>query len=384
MDQLDKKLYNDLNNKIEIPDELDTVIQNGLNRNKKHSSLMKKVASFFIITFISSSIVFATTSIMHEKKSVWEEPERVDAGSIKNNDNQNIHQQNIMSEDEAREKANEILERFGYKDEVIKEIELQEYAESYDSCWHITTEQNMDIFIDSSGDGSFSISNGNIDYKDIEHYRTTKEAAVDTAREIAKKYGYDTQDYGYVKVDSNMNLDEKKAYRYMVTFCKEYDGIRNLYESIFIEFIPQINFVEYFSVYNKKFENNPVEITREKAEEIALNEESKLKDTQEMYDIDKIETKLKIVSMNGNAYFRANDYEQLRKQHYASYPYEEHVFYRVRSQIRMAWVVTIIYNIPDDVNRFDGSFDPNDEKFNYFIDATTGEIIGGGSILPSE
>ena len=32
MDQLDKKLYNDLNSKIEIPNELDTVIKNGLNK----------------------------------------------------------------------------------------------------------------------------------------------------------------------------------------------------------------------------------------------------------------------------------------------------------------------------------------------------------------
>ena len=35
MDQLDKKLYNDLNSKIEIPNELDTVIKNGLNKKKK-------------------------------------------------------------------------------------------------------------------------------------------------------------------------------------------------------------------------------------------------------------------------------------------------------------------------------------------------------------
>ena len=34
MDQLDKKLYNDLNSKIEIPNELDTVIKNGIKRNQ--------------------------------------------------------------------------------------------------------------------------------------------------------------------------------------------------------------------------------------------------------------------------------------------------------------------------------------------------------------
>lgn len=51
MDQLDKKLYTDLNNEIDIPDELDTIIKNGLKGKKKHSSLMKKVASFFCYNF---------------------------------------------------------------------------------------------------------------------------------------------------------------------------------------------------------------------------------------------------------------------------------------------------------------------------------------------
>ncbi len=378
MDQLDKKLYNDLNIKIEIPDELDTVIKSGLNRKKTHASLLRRIASFFIITFITSGIVFAG-SVVYEK-NIWKEPQKVVVGSAEQSDNQNVPKQNIMSEDEARKKANEILEKFGYKDDKIKTMELQDHIDDYDSSWHITTEQNINIFIDASGDGSFSISNGNIYYKDIEHYRTTKEEAVNTAREIAQEYGYDIKDYGYVRVESNLNSDEE-SYRYIVTFCKEYDGIRNPYESILISFIPQINVVTSFMVSNKKFENNPVEITKEKAEEIVLSEEHKLSTKYKMYEIEKIETELRIVSMNGEAYLRTNDYEQLHEQTSGNYPYENWVFYRTESRIRMAWLVRIIYDIPDDVNKFDGSYNMNDKKFSYFIDATTGEVIGGGSIF---
>ena len=32
MDKLDRKLYDDLNMQMEIPDELDTIIKNGLNK----------------------------------------------------------------------------------------------------------------------------------------------------------------------------------------------------------------------------------------------------------------------------------------------------------------------------------------------------------------
>ena len=382
MDQLDKKLYRDLNIDIEIPDELDAIIKNGLNRKKKHVLLFRKVASFFIITFITSGIVFAG-SVVYEK-NIWKEPQKVVVGSAEHTDNQNESKQNIMSEDEARKKANEILEKFEYKDENIKEIERQDHIDDYDSSWHITTEQNTNIFIDASGDGSFSISNGSIYYKDIEHYRTTKEEAVNTAREIAQKYGYDIEDYGYVEVKSNLNSD-RESYMYNVTFCKEYDGIKNPYESIIISFIPQINVVKNFMFSNKKFENNSVEITKEKAEEIALDEDNKLRAKYEMYKIDKLETNLRIVSMNGGAYLRANDYEQLHEQTSSlNYPYEKWVFYRTEPRIRKAWVVTIIYEIPNDVNKFDGNYNMNDEKFSYFVDATTGEVIGGESTFLNE
>ena len=100
-----------------------------------------------------------------------------------------------------------------------------------------------------------------------------------------------------------------------------------------------------------------------------------------MYKIDKVETNLRIVSMNGGAYLRANDYEQLHEQTSLNYPYEKWVFYRTESRIRNAWVVTIIYKIPNDVNKFDGNYNMNDEKFSYYIDATTGEVIGGDSIF---
>lgn len=380
MDQLDKKLYNDLNIDIGIPDELDTVIKKGLNRKKKHSSILKKVASFFVITFISSSIVFATTSIVHQKKSVWKEPERVVRENFENDKNQNVSNENIMSKDDAIEKAYEILEIFGYKDNQVKEIELQHHIDDYDSSWYITTTQNISITIDSSGDGSFSISPNNVFNEDMKNYRTTREGAVNTAREIAKQYGYDTAGYENVDISSNMNSEEE-SYRYIVTFYREYDGLINPYERIQIVFIPQINMLENFWISNKKCENNPIEITKEQAQEIALAEEQKLSEKYDVYEIDKVETEFRIVTTNGAADFRLNEYEQLHNQTSAGYPNEKWVFYRTDSRVRKAWLVRIIYKIPDNVNRFDGSFNVNDEKFSYFVDATTGEIIGGGSIF---
>ena len=62
----------------------------------------------------------------------------------------------------------------------------------------------------------------------------------------------------------------------------------------------------------------------------------------------------------------------------SNYEYKNWVFYRTESRVRRVWLVIIVYDIP---NRFDKDFNPNDERFSYFIDVTTGEVIGGGSIF---
>lgn len=375
MDKLDQKLYTDLNIQIEIPDKLDAVIRNALNKKKTHNSIFKKVASFLIIAFATTGIVFAAgVAYENYEKNIWKAPQKVTGENADNNDNQNIAKQNTMSEDEARKKGQDILEKFGYGNDKIKTIKLEGNPENYDLTWYIETEQNILVDFNANGEETFSITNNNTLSNDKTNYRTTKGEAEKTAKELAKKYGYDIECYNYVEVNSNL-VPDSDSFVWDVAFFKEYDGVKNPYERIEVSFIPQINEIICFTVINKKFENNPIEITEETAKEIALKEEQK--NTQK-YEIKNIETKLKINSMNGYAYFRTNDYDQLHKQTSSSdYPYEKSVFYRTEARIRKVWLVTIVYNIP---NKFNGNYNPNDERVSYFVDATTGEVIGGGSI----
>lgn len=377
MDKLDRKLYDDLNMQMEIPDELDTIIKNGLNKKNVYSPFLKKVASFLIIIFATSGIVFAASKAYETyEKNIWKIPQKVTGENVENNDIQNVIKENTMSEDEARKKGQDILEKFGYDNDKIKTIKLEGSPDSYDLTWYIETEQNIHIDFDANGGGSFSILNENKPYnKNIQKYRTTKKEAEKTARELAKKYGYDTEQYKNIKIKSNKDSDNE-SYIWNVTFYKEYEGIKNPYEKIEISFIPEINDIICFIFIDKKFENNPIEITEEEAKEIALKEEQK---NNVMYEIKNIETNLKIEAMNGYAYLRTNDYEQLHKQTSSTdYPYENWVYYRTESRIRRIWLVTIVYDIP---NKFDKNYNPNDERVSYFIDVTTGEVIGGGSIF---
>lgn len=376
MDKLDKKLYNDLNTQISIPEELDTIIKNGLNKKKTHHSILKKVASFLIIAFATTGIVFAAgVAYENYEKNIWKAPQKVTGENADDSNNQNVAKQNTLSEDEARKKSQEILKKFGYENDKIKTIKLEGNPENYDLTWYIETEQNILVDFNANGEETFNITNNNVLSNDKTIYRTTKIEAQKTARELAKKYGYDTEHYSYVEVNSNF-LSDSDSYVWNVAFYKEYDGIKNPYERIEISFIPQINEIICFTFIDKKFENNPIEITENNAKEIALKEEQK---NDVKYKINNIETKLEIEAMNGYAYLRTNDYEQLHEQTSSSdYSYKDWVFYRTESRIRRIWLVTIVYNIP---NKFDGNYNPNDERVSYFIDVTTGEVIGGGSIF---
>lgn len=375
MDQLDKKLYNDLNIPIEIPDELDAIIKIGLNKKKSPYSFLKLIASVCIITFITSGVVLAGRIAGGKAvEKIWKEPQRVTMDDTENSDNESMTKENIMSEEEARKKGKEILEKFGYKNDKIKTIKLDKSPDDFDVAWCIESEDNIYIDFDAKGEEFFCISDDNVLYKDIEKYRTTEKEAKETAKKLAKKYGYVTEQYSYAEVSSNLN-SESDSYIWNVTFYKEYDGIKNPYESIQVTFVPKINQICGLSVVNKKFENNPVEITKEQAKEIALKEEQKI---NVKYEVKNIEINLRIKSMNGCAYLRTNDYEQLHKQTSADYPNEKWVFYRTDSRIRKIWLVTIVYDIP---NKFAEDYNVNDERVSYFVDATTGEVIGGGSIF---
>ncbi len=381
MDELDKKiyeLYRNVNSKIEVPNECENIIKESLNYDKikkktKHYSLAKIAITACASLISTAGMVYAGTAIVNK---IWKQPEKVVGFYSDENTNQITDEEkaSAMSEQEAREKAKELLKKFGHEGEKIKSIELENNADSYRLLWCIETSKNTTILFDARNENAFSLTFDDVIIQNIKNYRTTEKEAEKTAKNLCKKYGYDLEEYTYIRVSSNMG-NEKESYIWKVDFFKQYDGIVSPYEAIHIEFIPELNEVYYFSVANTIYENNLVEITEEQAKEITLTEEEKI---NVKYDIKDIKMELSIVEMNGLAYSRITDYEQYCKQNDSSYPSENLVQYRTDRRIRKAWAVTINYDIPESVNRFDESFNPClDECFTYFIDATTGEIIGG-------
>ena len=159
MDEIDKKLYNDLNLKIEIPDKLETIIKQGLNKRPPHYSLSKIAIGICTFLATTAGIVYAGT-IIYDK--IWKEPEKVVGFYTEERSEQDTinseKNESVMSEEEARIKTREILEKFGYKDEKIQSIQLQNNSANYELHWIIQTENNIHISFEASEAKSFNIS----------------------------------------------------------------------------------------------------------------------------------------------------------------------------------------------------------------------------------
>lgn len=372
MDELDKKLYHDMRLDVPIPDKCRTIIRESLYDERKikgvyYHSLAKVVLTTFIVLLITTGIVYAGTKV-YEK--IFKNPEKVIGFYFDNNYKKYLNEENdtAVSKENAIDIANNLLKKFSHENEKIEKIELLNNSENYQLIWCAKTNKNNSIEISADNASTYNIIFNNIIEGNITKSNKTieKVEAINIAKELCSSYGYDTNDYTYIRAYTNSSSNLAIWY---IDFFKEYEGIVNPFQKINIGFIPEINEVYVFGIHDAKFDNNLVDINSQQAKEIALDKEKKININ---YEIENISSELCIVSTNDNAYLRASDYEQYYKQGNTNYPIEKMIEYRVSRHIRRAWVVTINY-----MNTESDSIDLKNNCFSYFIDATTGEIIGG-------
>lgn len=379
MDEFDKRLYNALGADIPVPSKLEKVIKesltdDNLNKKIKHYSIQKIGIAACTTIIATAGIVYGGTTISNY---IWKQPEKT-TGFYSNNA-QNITNEeraSAISKAEATERTNELLRKFGYENKKITSMKLNNNPHDYELTWHVTLDNgtsNEDIIeFDARGGDAFNVLFQNVLKEN--NYRITEDEAEKTARELGKKYGYDTQKYNKVNIKSNLEKAED-SYMWYVDFFMEYDGIINPYESLKIAFAPKTNDIYYFYVSNYEFENNPVEISRDKAKEIALTSEQKI---STKYKIKNVVVNLSIDKMNGDAFKRLTDYEQYYKEgHDKGFSNAEIVSYRTQNLVRKVWKVTLEYDIPQFTGNSKSEANPFDRYYTYYVDVTTGEIIGG-------
>ncbi|HJJ16158.1 MAG TPA: hypothetical protein OIM60_07145 [Clostridiaceae bacterium] len=309
-------------------------------RKKSFSDITRLVATFLIVSTLSVGIVYAGTIIY---KNIWKNPTVIDYQEEQKVTEDDIN--NSITEEQAKEKANEILEKFGKEKDDITNVEFIKYPDEDKSYWRITTSKKYEIQIDTKEGNLVSYYDGTIDDTKI---KATVEEGI--ARKIVMNL--------YNEVSNDKDYELKSIQKVAITddsclwqadFCKKYDGIYNDYQCIRITFIPETEQIKMINIFDEEFENNPIVITKDEAIE---NVKNKLQGEE----IKNINCELKIEQMNPYVYMQDN-------------PIEGNKAYKMNKIVRKVWSVECVIN----KNNIE-------QQEKYYVDVTTGEIIGGDSI----
>ena len=367
-----EKEYNANSNLQKILSKITNEKRNNMNKNK----LLKMVATFIIAIGLTAGVVYAG-SIIYEK--VFKEPEIIENYIEKIEINED-DLKNIISEEEAKKKAVDGIKRFGIEisEEDITDVFLDKAVPNVYSLLYTITVLDGEMYIDVDAlTGKFEGFNiGNIDTKFtgsqlMEEYATTKENVIDVVKEKKKEYGFGDE-YELVELTNGTGDDEKKSEFWFATFAKKYDGIVNRYQSVAISIIPTINYVYLVNIQDIAFENNPIVISEEEAIKIAKKIDKKV--NNEKYKINKVTAILSIEYMNGEVYLKENGMDDgERTITLEDGSILQYNVYKASQEIRKVYVVEVSYK-----NR------PDERPRKYYVDATTGEIVGGENIFDLE
>lgn len=359
-----------------IKEENDIVTEN------KIKNTFKIVSTTIAGILLSTGIVFAGTKI-YEK--IWKNPEKVEI--VTTVLTPEAQKENI-SEEEAKQIAINKLKEIGFNTNIVK-TDNYKLIDSNKIMYRFITEDDYKISIDGQKAEFFEIWNeskklGEIDKKFYGYgseknvsseYLMNKDRAIEVANKYYKLFGFKEGEYEVTKVSPfNSDGDETTeiGYKFLVTYNKKYGDTYNPYEYVDIQVYAKDEILWMLRTENIPYDNNPTEITEEQALKIALEVDKDIEDKE----IAETKVEKMIVNMNANAYYRLTDKERFYKEMSTTdYPVEERVYYQMEDKIRNAWVVVITYvdDWPDVVTRYTRG------QFSYFIDTTTGEIIGGAT-----
>lgn len=372
MKNLNEFLHGFKNNEQVVPKSFTNAIKNFSPKSKESRNwIMKAKAikkSIIVATglLLGSGVAFAATKTY---ENIWKQPETYKFSY----EITEQEKKEAISEEEAKSKATEYFRKIGLEKE-INGLVLTKNAYKDEIQWSIKFESGV-MSINSKGEIE-SLNIPSCDYKIPYNYGITREEARKTAKELLAKYNPNNNDDEYELVSLKRNAEnDKDAYIWYADFYKKYDDLLNMHEKISIGWIPKINGLYSLNFENYKYENNDQKISKEEAIKIAVEKDKQI---ETRHNIASTDAELGIDKMNTEVVYREKNIEEYEKgtinfiieENGTHKLKEDAVFYKVDNRVRKVWEVTLYY----DYYKYDKDFP---ERFVYYVDATTGEIIGG-------
>ena len=343
----------------------------------KINKISKSVATILVVLGLGTGIVYATTNI-YEK--IWKEPKSYTHEEMINElppeEVTEEEKKELISEEEAKEKGLKILEKLGYKNQTINRIELKRgYDEDTDSYYMLKTkwgyEEGLMVQLNAKGGEFIAFNDMDLKYKHLDSQELNAEEIAKVATDIYNKLGIEEGKYILSKTSAQDYSFENQTNKLLgANFYKYYDGIANKNESFNISFLNYNGeiYLNSISINNDNtFQNNPVVITEEEAINIATNKEQELSPNK----ITNITSSLSIEKMNAFIYQLENDKYDITGST------EDETYYKTENITRKVWKIKVEHDAEWKDYMDHNQYVKEGMNKYYYIDATTGEIIGG-------
>lgn len=350
--------------------------ENDIVMESKTRKVLKTIGAVIAGVVLSTGVVFAGTKVY---ESIWKEPQKITADEMKNElPPENItdeEKKELITEEVAKEKGLEILNKLGYENQTINRIELKRgYDEDITSYYMIKTkygyEEGLMVQINAQNGNFIYFADMDLKYKHLKTQKLSDDEIAKVAQNVYNELGIEENEYKLADTSIDNYYFENQSNDLLgANFYKYYDGVANKYESFSVSFLSVNDDIFLNTVQigeDKSFQNNEVVISKEDAIEIAKNKEKEFSN----YDITNVKCELSIEKMNSFIYQIENNAFDVTKSP------DEQDYYKTDDVARKVWQVKVEHNldiIDGDLNKY---IKEKMDKY-YYIDATTGEIIGG-------
>lgn len=382
MDNIDKLIKDTLNQKVEIPLSCKNTILYTLQKKKlikkhKHLKFIKSLCTACLSIILSTEIVFASYTV-YEK--VWKEPQiyntleerdEYNKGINEKDNKERLEESKVISIEEAISKSSDIFNQLDIEQEITAE-NVKINSEQYLSYFKIKTNEYL---MNLTANGEFcSLTNEKYDYNTKDDIIEEK-TALEISNKIINSLNLNSQ-YSLRFIEYTNSFRNNDSYNiWMACYYETINGIQNKYNyvNIWFSIIDDNIVIEKISNFlnNYEFQNNEIIITKEQAIEIAKTTDRKIS----TLDITTADAELAIERLNAFVYAQK---ESLGKKDEIKTEKVDNIttaYYGYSNEkiIRNIWKVKIDYNYDTDnarnENEYFGRY--------YYVDATTGEVIGG-------
>ena len=384
MDQLDKYIQDIVSQKITEPDDLEEIMLNAIHTAKGKKRIRRYKITRAIITSVTTIIITTGVGvagfIAYDK--IWKNPEKYTYEEIQETiaEGNNVGEvENLITEETAKQNATTIMNNLGYNNEIIKSITLQKDINNNDKPFYVIrtgSNENEGIVITLNGStGELkSFTNNEFNNTNVKENEISKDQAKEYSEQIIENIGFTEKEYQFTECSKQQVASNNQIKSIWVAkYYKLYDGIYNPYEVLTNNFAINDNKIEISSIIETSdgtYDNNPTIITQDEATQIAINKEKELTSRE----IESTSSEIGIRKMNSYIYMLENNLEN----GFEDEKYDENIIMD-KSKVRKVWIISIIHkNKEVKINNNIEMLRLLDKR--YYIDASTGEILGGEQI----